>query len=72
VTGLTYRGKPARVDPHLPFDFPPVGFRWRRGVELVPRMARRDEEADYWVVTPATALALRLDARFRRLFGPAN
>ena len=66
---LTYRGKPARVDPHLAFDCPPVGLRWRRGVEPVPKMARRDEEADYWVVPPAVAEALRFDARFRRLFG---
>lgn len=68
MVGLTYRGRPARVDPHLPFDGEPVGFLWRQGTELIPRMAPAGLEPDYWVVSAVTA-ALRFDARFRRLFG---
>lgn len=69
MTGLTYRGKPARVDPHLPPSCEPVGFLWRHGAELIPRLAPQGREPDYWVVSAVTAAALRYDARFRRLFG---
>lgn len=69
MTGLTYRGKPARVDPHLPSDCEPVGFLWRQGAEMIPRLAPAGREPNYWVVSSVTAAALRYDARFRRLFG---
>lgn len=70
MTGLIYRGKPARVDPHLPVDCEPVGFLWRHGTQLVPRLAPQGREPDYYVVSVMMAAAIRLDARFRQLFGP--
>lgn len=69
MTGLTYRVKPARVDPHLPFDCDPVGFKWRCGLQLIPKLARHDAEADYFVVSSIGGHALRVEWRFRKLFG---